>query len=104
MKALPISVDHDRLAAICRRWKIRELALFGSVLGDRFGPGSDVDVLVAFETSARWTLFDLTDLQADLEELFKRPVDVVSRRGLEASRNTLRRRAILSEAEVLYAA
>jgi len=42
-------LPQEELAAFCRRWKVRELALFGSILRDDFGPDSDVDVLVEFE-------------------------------------------------------
>ena len=52
-----IDVPSDKIAAFCRRWQITELALFGSVLRDDFGPDSDVDVLVGFGEDARRTLF-----------------------------------------------
>ena len=88
----------------CRRWRITELALFGSVLRDDFGPESDIDLLVRFAPDARYTLFDMVSMQEELTRIFGRQVDLVSRRGIEASRNPLRRRAILESAEVIYAA
>lgn len=99
-----IELPYDRIAEFCRRWKIVEFALFGSVLRDDFGPESDVDVLVTFAPEARTTLFDLVDMQDELSELFGRSVDVVSRRGVERSENPFRRRAILGTARVVYAA
>ena len=45
----PVSIDRDAVSAFCRRHHIKRLALFGSVLGDDFGPDSDVDVLVEFQ-------------------------------------------------------
>ena len=86
----------------CERWQIAELALFGSVLRDDFNAESDIDVLVSFEEEARHTLFDLGRMEAELREIFGRKIDLVSRRGIEVSRNYLRRNAILESAEVIY--
>jgi uncharacterized protein len=97
-----IELDRDRIAVFCRRWQITELALFGSVLRDDFGPDSDVDVLVRFAPDARHSLFDMVRMQNELEGILDRRVDLVSRRGIEASRNPLRRKAILESAEVVY--
>ena len=93
----------DEIAAFCERWQITEFALFGSVLRNDFGSESDIDVLVTFAPEATWTLLDHVDMQDQLEEIFRRPVDLVSRRGLEQSRNHLRRQAILNSAEVIFA-
>jgi hypothetical protein len=103
MKNIP-GVSAERLAEYCRRWKISELALFGSVLRDDFRPESDVDILVTFGPDARWSIFDLVAMQDELAEIFGRKVDLVSRRGLEFSRNHLRRKEILSKTVVVYAA
>jgi len=97
-----IAIPQDRVTDFCRRWQIAELALFGSVLGDDFHPDSDVDVLISFHPEARHTLFDMVQMQEELERLFGRKVDLVSRRGIETSRNYIRRRAILESAEVVY--
>lgn len=74
-----IEVPQERIEAFCRKWKIRELALFGSVLRDDFRPDSDVDVLVEFEPETRYTLFDFLDIQEELREMFGRPVDLVQK-------------------------
>jgi len=99
-----IQVTPDRIEAFCRKWMVAELALFGSVLRDDFGPDSDVDVLVTYADEARWTLLDEGRLEEELSELLGGPVDVVSRRSVEHSENWIRRNAILSSAEPLYAA
>src|SRR5436190_14711925 len=99
---LKIEVPTDKIADFCRRWKITEFALFGSALRDDFRPDSDVDVLVTFAPDARWGLFALYEMQQDLKKIFGREVDLVSRRGIEASRNYIRRKAILKSAEVVY--
>lgn len=75
--------------------------MFGSVLRDDFGPGSDVDVLVTFSSEATWSLLDLVNMRDELVAIFARPVDVVEK---QAVRNPFRRHAILTNHEVLYAA
>ena len=99
--SVKIGVDREKIAAFCSRWKIVELSLFGSVLTDDFGPESDIDVLVTFGPEAHWGLFDMVHMQEELRGIFGREVDLVSRGGIEGSRNYLRREAILSAAEVI---
>lgn len=99
-----ITIPDKRIQEFCVRWKIKELALFGSILGENFKPESDIDILVTFKSDARWTMFDWVQMRDELKEIFERDVDLVSRRGLETSRNSLRREAILTSAEVVYAA
>lgn len=96
-----LPIDLPRLRAICDKWKVREFALFGSVLRDDFNPESDVDVLVSFRPDAEWSLWDLFDMQDELAALFGRPVDLIEK---EALRNPLRRQEILKTSRVLYAA
>src|SRR5215470_10923260 len=99
-----IAIDQEKIADFCRRWKISEFALFGSVLRDDFRPDSDVDVLVSFAEEAQWSLFDLVEMADELRGIFGREVDLISRRGLEASRNAIRRQAILDSTQVVYVA
>lgn len=99
-----IAIPEPEVRAFCQRWHVTELALFGSVLREDFRPDSDVDVLVRFHPDARQTLFDLVRMKDELQEVLGRPVDLVSRRAIESSRNYLRRNAILSSAEVIYGA
>ena len=50
-----VPLDLERHAEFCRRWGVRELALFGSVLRDEFDPErSDVDVLFPSAASSLW--------------------------------------------------
>ena len=97
-----IPVPPESLAEFCRHWKIRELALFGSVLRDDFRPESDIDVLVTFTEDADWGLFDHVRIQQELQTLFKREVDLVSRRAIERSPNWIRRKNILNTAQAIY--
>lgn len=99
-----IEIPRKKLSDFCRRWQVVELALFGSVLRDDFSPDSDVDVLVRFDPEARHSLFDMVRMGDELSSILGREVDLVSRRGVETSRNPLRRQAILESAEVIYAA
>ena len=75
------------------------MSLFGSVLRDDFSEGSDVDVMVSFTEEAHWSLFDMVAMRDELKALFGREVDLVSKRGIESSRNDYRRQAILESAE-----
>lgn len=99
-----IAIPEAALREFCRRWQITELALFGSVLREDFGPDSDIDLLVLFSPDSRHTLFDMVQMQEELAGILGRQVDLVSRRGIEASRNPIRQRAILESAKVIYAA
>ena len=85
------------------RWKIKELALFGSVLRDDFRPDSDIDVLVTFSANADWSLFDNVRIQQELADILERQVDLVSKRAIERSHNWIRRREILDTARIIYA-
>ena len=99
-----IDIPRDEIAAFCERWQLAELALFGSVLRDDFGPDSDVDVLVKFKPGCTPGFFGLVRMETELSELFGRDVDLVTRPAVEGSRNYIRRKAILESAEVVYAA
>ena len=99
-----LEIPDEVIAAFSRKWKIREFALFGSVLREDFGPDSDIDVLVTFTPDAAWSLLDHARMQDELRMILKRNVDLISRRGIELSRNPIRRKAILESAKVIYAA
>jgi len=95
-----IAIDEKRIEAFCRKWKVNEFSLFGSVLRDDFRPDSDVDVLVVFEEEAPWSLWDLVEMRDELRAMFGREVDVVEKRAL---RNPFRKHHILGTHEVIYA-
>jgi len=102
--AVRVRIPSRDLNEFCQRWRITELALFGSALREDFDDESDIDVLVSFAPGARWSLFDLVTMQNELETLFRRPVDLVERLAIERSENYIRRKSILSNVEILYAA
>lgn len=100
MNGLRANVDAERLAEVCRRWGIRELAIFGSALREDFGPDSDVDLLVDFEPGTILG-FRIFALERELSHLFSgRRIDLVPRKFLHPR---LRQR-ILAEAQTQYAA
>ena len=94
-------IPRKKIAEFCQRWSINEFALFGSVLRADFRPDSDVDVLVSIDPKAHIGLFEIAEMGLELEDMFKRPVDLVEKEGL---RNPYRRSEILSTAKVVYAA
>ena len=95
-----LQLDRDALAAFCRKWRIRELSLFGSALRDDFGPESDLDFLVSFEPGAEFDLYDLLEMKEELEASYGRSVDLIEK---ETMRNPWRKREILRTREVIYA-
>ncbi len=101
---LRIDADRAKLEDYCRRWKIAELAFFGSVLRDDFRPNSDVDVLVVWADDAKWGLFDQMHAEEELARILGRHVDLVDRKAVEESENWIRRRHILEHAETFYVA
>jgi uncharacterized protein len=101
MRRKKFPLPRRKIAEFCKRWRITEFALFGSVLRDDFRPDSDVDVLVSIDPQAHISLFEIAQMQIELENMFKRPVDLVEKEGL---RNPYRRREILSTAQIIYAA
>jgi hypothetical protein len=94
-----IPIDQKQIEAFCRKWRIREFSLFGSVLRDDFRPDSDVDVLIDFEPDVPWSLYEWIDMIDELKILFGREVDLICREGL---RNPFRRKRILETRKIVY--
>ena len=96
---LPIAVPLAEIAEFCRRFRVRELSLFGSVLREDFRSDSDVDVLVLFHPEARVGFITLGTMEEELEALFGRKVDLVPKDGLKP----VIRDEVIGSALVLYA-
>ena len=101
-----VSTRLDALAELCRRFHVRRLDVFGSAArGTDFDPArSDIDFLIEFETGADPGMGGFLDVEKALQEVVGRPVDLVDRLAVEQSRNYLRRRQILGDAEPVYVA
>ncbi len=96
------AVDAGALAAICRKYGLKKMSLFGSAARNELRPESDVDLLVEFKRSSRTTYFDFARLQDELSPLFgKRKVHIA---GPEILENPYRRKAILADLRTLYEA
>jgi predicted nucleotidyltransferase len=93
-------IDETNLTDLCRRYRVRELSLFGSAARGDMRPDSDIDLLVEFLPDAEVDLVDYAGLMLDLARLFGRKVDLVSKNGLKP----LIRASVLEEAQLLYAA
>lgn len=93
----------ERIEAFCHKWKVREFSVFGSVARGMAGPDSDVDVLVDFDETAEWSLFDLAEMRDELSYVWDgREVDLVTRSSIERSRNPIRKKSILDSLEVIH--
>ncbi|HAB52697.1 MAG: hypothetical protein A2315_04280 [Ignavibacteria bacterium RIFOXYB2_FULL_35_12] len=97
-----INIQEEQLREICKRYLIRELAVFGSALREDFNEKSDVDLLIEFEPESGITLFNIVDLKEEFEKLFGRDVDIVSKKAIQRSRNHLKRKSILENFKVIY--
>jgi predicted nucleotidyltransferase len=95
-------VDQKALAAICRKYQVKRMSLFGSAARGELRPDSDVDLMVEFKPASKTTSFDLVDMQDELSGIFgNRRVEITSPDVLE---NPYRRRTIERDLKTLYAA
>jgi predicted nucleotidyltransferase len=95
-----ITVPDAELAAICKRYQVRELSVFGSAARGEMRPDSDIDLLVDFEPEARIGLLELGGLTEDFSALVGRKVDIAIKRALKPRI----RSEVLADARILYAA
>jgi predicted nucleotidyltransferase len=96
-----IEVPTEKIKAFCNKYGVQEFALFGSVLRADFGPSSDVDVMLRFKPGHGFTFENTPDILDELEAIFGRCVDVIERGRI---RNPIRRKAIMDNHRVIYAA
>ncbi len=95
-------IDLKALSAICRKYGVKKMSLFGSAARNELRPESDVDLLVEFKRSSKTTYFDLVHMQDELSPLFaKREVHIA---GPEILKNPFRRKTILPDLRTLYEA
>ena len=79
---LPITIDQAAIADFCTRHHLTKLALFGSVLTDRFGPDSDVDILFEYDPAHVPSLFDVAAMERELTGILGRKADMRTPRDL----------------------
>ncbi len=102
MSKLKSLLELDAIRFFCQRWKIQELALFGSALRKDFGSDSDIDLLVSFDEDADWSLLEHVQMQFELQEMLGRDVDLVNKRALKRSQNWIRREEVLRTASPIF--
>lgn len=81
-----IEFNLQKIFELCRKYRVKTLAVFGSILTDRFNEDSDVDLLVNFDTTAHeeWDyVTNYFDFQAELEQVLQRKIDLVVEKGLK---------------------
>jgi uncharacterized protein len=98
-----IALPLDRIFELCRKYQVAELAVFGSLLREDFGPESDIDFLVVFQNDdyGPW-MRKLQGMEEDLGALLGREVELVPKESVLRSENWIRRNHILSTAQVIY--
>jgi predicted nucleotidyltransferase len=99
---MKLKFDAQELGRFCREHGIARLELFGSALREDFNERSDVDLLASIRPDVKCGLFEWVDWQEGLSRIFSRPVDLISRRAVERSRNPYRKHSILARTEPLY--
>lgn len=97
---LGIALPEAEIARICRRYQVKELAVFGSAARGEMRADSDIDLLVDFLPEARPGLLGLAAMMQDLSDLLGRRVDL----GVKPALKPRMRSRILAEAQVIYAA
>lgn len=99
-----IALPKEAINDFCKRWKIDELYLFGSILRADFHGDSDIDTMITLSADAQVGLFELVAMKHELEDLFARKVDILTKCSIEESDNWIRRKEILESARLIYAA
>ncbi|MBW6471897.1 MAG: nucleotidyltransferase domain-containing protein [Anaerolineaceae bacterium] len=97
-----IDYSQKELQEFCQRWRITRLEIFGSAIRDDFNEESDIDLLVEYHPDFHRTLVDMEEMQKEIEEIFQRPVDLITRKTIESSQNPYKRQNILDSAVILY--
>ena len=98
-----INLETSALEEFCRRWKISDLRVFGSILRDDFDAESDVDFLADFDDTIERDAFDHMEMEDELASIVGRKVDLVSRSAIEASGNRFYLKEIFATAEPVLA-
>lgn len=98
MNSPAIPINNQKIAQFCEKNHIEKMALFGSVLSTQFGPSSDVDILVKFETEHTPSLFEIVDMESELSTIIGRHCDLKTAKDLSA----YFRNDVVKHAKVIY--
>ena len=101
MKFPCIEVQDSIIISLAKKYRIKELSFFGSILREDFQQDSDIDILVQFDDQVEYSLFDLFEIKEEFENALGREIDLIEKSSL---RNPYRRDNILRNAKVIYAA
>ncbi|MDD5144432.1 nucleotidyltransferase family protein [Methanoregula sp.] len=101
----PLIMSREKkIEEFCKKWNVRELLVFGSALRADFRPESDIDIIVDFKPGSVHTLLHLAKMEEELERVFGRRIDLITRKAIEQSRNHIRKKTILSTMVPVYVA
>lgn len=101
-RAAKLRIPKNEIAALCRKYGVKKLSLFGSAARGEMKPGSDVDLMVEFKAGQAPSLWDGPDMHKEFSSLFDgRRVDLVPP---EIMRNPYRRKTIEPDLKVIYEA
>lgn len=98
-----INLKEDDIRSFCQKWSIKDFYFFGSVVTENFSKEkSDIDIMVDFKENTDWSLFDHFHMVEELEAVFKRKVDLLTKRAVEKSKNPYRKKNILDGVLLAY--
>ena len=97
-----VDIPVEPLNEFCHRWKVSELAVFGSALHENYSLESDLDLLISFKKDAQWGLFDLVNMESELGIIFNKEIDLVEKNAVTNSANYIRRKGILDDAQIIF--
>ena len=104
MKQLALDIPLDEVKKICKKWKIQELSVFGSILRDDFNPQkSDIDMLYVFSSNAHCG-WEIVNMENDFEKILGRKVDLFSKKAIQKSKNPYKQTSILGKSVIIYEA
>lgn len=95
-------INKNSMLKFCDRWQIKDVAVFGSVLRHDFDNKSDIDILVTFTDGSNVTLLNHIEMQKELDSIFNRNIDLLTRRSVEKSHNKIRKEEILNSAKIIF--
>lgn len=99
-----LGVSLTIIIGFCQRLKIKELAVFGSILRDDFTVDSDIDFLITLSSDVKLNLTFFESLETELKNLVNRDIDIILKDNLKRSSNWIRKKEILTTAKVIYEA